>query len=369
MYGVSTLPAALGDATASHTLRTATGTRPRQQKDLNVPAVSVIIVAYGLENPKTRRLLQDAVDSLRDQAFGDFELLLVDNSDRPGGLDAIDTSGLGAVIRLPWDGNLGFARGNNLAAARAGGEWLALLNPDAIAAPDWLAEVLAATGRHPGTAMFASLQVSLDDPTRLDGVGDAYFGLGFAWRGGFGRPVSEIPPEGTCFSPCGAGAIYRRDVFLDAGGFDEDFFCFGEDTDIAYRLRLRGHRCIFLPSARIRHAGGAVSGRASAFSVRHGARNRVWGYVKATPPLLFWLTLPGHVLFTLLILARGLMTGRFAATLAGIAEALRGLGPVLARRRSVQASRVAGSAELARAMAWNPLKLLLRKGDVRRLGE
>lgn len=330
-----------------------------------MPAVSVIIVAYGLEDAKTRRLLQDAIDSLKAQTIRDFELLLVDNSEIKGGLAGLDMSGLPAVTCLPWGGNHGFARGNNLAAAQAEGAWLALLNPDAVAAPDWLADILAATHRHPGTAMFASLQVSLEDPSRLDGVGDAYFGLGFAWRGGFGRPVSEIPPEGSCFSPCGAGAAYRRDVFLGAGGFDEDFFCFGEDTDLAFRLRLTGNDCVFLPSARIRHAGGAVSGRVSAFSVRHGARNRIWGYVKSTPPLLFWLTLPGHVLFTLVILLRGLMTGRFAATVSGILEGLSGLVPMLAKRRDLQARRTVGSFELARAMSWNPFRLLLRRGDVR----
>ncbi|MEM7767934.1 MAG: glycosyltransferase family 2 protein [Pseudomonadota bacterium] len=332
-----------------------------------MPKFSVIIVAYGLEAPANRALLQAAVRSLAGQSERDFEVLLVDNSETAGGLEALDLAGLPAVTVLPYGGNHGFAKGNNLAAAEARGEWVVLLNPDAVAERDWLAEIGAGIDRHPAAAMFASLQVSLDDPERLDGVGDAYFGLGFAWRGGFGRPVSEVPGEGACFSPCGAGAVYRRDAFQAAGGFDEAFFCFGEDTDLAYRLRLRGAYCVFLPGACIRHAGGGVSGRASAFSVTHGARNRIWGFVKATPPMLFWLTLPGHVGFTLLVLARGVMTGRFVPTLAGIWKGLAGVGPMIAQRRTLQAARTATSGDLAAAMAWNPLRLLQRKGDVRRL--
>ncbi|MEM0986361.1 MAG: glycosyltransferase family 2 protein [Pseudomonadota bacterium] len=330
-----------------------------------MPRFSVISVAYGLEDRANRTFLQNAVDSLARQTDRDFEFILVDNSETDGGLSDLDVSGVPRVRIVPWSGNHGFAKGNNLAAGMAEGDWLILLNPDAVADRDWISEIGRGIARYPVVSMFASLQVSLEDSQTLDGAGDAYFGPGFAWRGGFGRPVSEVPGEGTCFSPCGAGAVYRRDAFLAVGGFDEDFFCFGEDTDLAYRLRLQGQCCVFLPGARIQHAGGGVSGRVSDFAVRHGARNRIWGYVKTTPPLLLWLTLPLHMVFTIAILGRGLMTGRFNATLGGIREGLSGLGTMLAKRKGIQAERTASSAQLAKAMAWNPLAMLGRKVDVR----
>lgn len=330
-----------------------------------MPRLSVIIVGFGLEDPATQSLLQGALTSLAAQSWRDFEVLIVDNSIEPGGLDGLDLRGLPEVLCLPHAGNLGFAAGNNRAAERASGEWLALLNPDATADPGWLASMVDAMARHPGASMFASLQVNMDDPQRLDGAGDCFFGLGFPWRGGYGRPAAETPPEGLCFSPCGAGALYRRDAFLAVGGFDEAFFCFGEDTDLAYRLRLQGHHCIFVPVALIHHKGGAVAGRVSDFSVFHGARNRVWGYVKTTPPLLFWATLPGHVVFTLLVLVRGLMTGRMVATWRGIMSALFDLPRILQQRRAIQSSRTVGSRGVAGAMCWNPITLFQRKTDVR----
>lgn len=325
------------------------------------PRFSVIIVNYN-----GGQYLQGAVDSLAAQTFADFELLIVDNASQDGSVKALDISGISRVEVLHECENHGFARGNNIGARRATGQWLALLNPDAVASPDWLENIAGAIARHPGTTMFASLQRSLEDDDILDGIGDCYLGFGIPWRGGFGRPASEIPAEGTCFSPCGAGAVYHRETYLAHGGFDEDFFCFGEDTDLAFRMRLQGERCVFLPTAEIRHAGGGVSGRSSHFSVWHGARNRLWTYVKSMPGWSFWATLPCHLALTALILLRGLMTGRFISTWKGFWAGFRGLGPVWQKRRQIQKSRTAPVSDVLKPMSWSLLRMLQRKGDVRR---
>lgn len=327
-----------------------------------MPRFSVIIVNYNGSG-----YLQRAIDSLSRQTFTDFETLIVDNASVDQSFTKLDTSALSSVTMMPQDDNLGFAKGNNVAAAEAKGEWLALLNPDAEADPDWLEKIVEASERHPGINMFASAQFDSADPDRLDGAGDCYLAFGIPWRGGFGRSAEELPAEGECFSPCGAAAIFRASLYAEHGGFDETLFCFCEDVDLGYRLRLRGETCVFLPDARILHAGGGLSGRSSDFSVRHGARNRLWVYLKNTPPLLLWATLPGHVALSLLILFRGTMTGRFGSTFAGMKEGLAGLGPVLRERKKVQAVRTTSSREAARAMSWNLLVMFKRKPVVRPL--
>lgn len=327
---------------------------------MSTPRFSIIIVNYN-----GGAFLQGAVDSLAAQTVQDFELFVVDNASDDGSADRLDVSAIAHVEILHETDNHGFARGNNIAARKAAGEWLVLLNPDAVASPAWLEEIADGIARHPDVAMFASLQRSLEDPDSLDGIGDCYLGFGIPWRGGFGRPASEIPPEGTCFSPCGAGAIYRRDAFLAHNGFDEDFFCFGEDTDLAFRMRLAGETCVFLPAAEISHAGGGVSGRASHFSLWHGARNRLWTYVQNMPGIAFWLTLPGHIGLTALILIRGTMTGRFVSTWKGLWAGLKGIGPVWSKRRAVQARRTVPVSAVLKPMSWSLLRMLQRKGDVR----
>ncbi len=328
----------------------------------DAPLFSVVIVNFN-----GGAHVQTAVASLAVQTRRDFELIIIDNGSTDGSFDALNVSGVPDVTAIPANANLGFAMGNNKAAARARGTWLVLLNPDAVAEPDWLDEIAAGIARHPGVTMFACTQIDSEDPRRLDGAGDAYFGFGIPWRGGFGRPIDELPGEGTCFSPCGASAVFRRDVFLSHGGFDERMFCYCEDVDLGFRLRLAGHRCVFLDRARVAHTGSAIAGRQSAFAVYHGTRNRLWTYVKNMPLSLLILTLPGHVAISLYLLARAHAIGRFGATWRGLVDSLLGLGPVLADRRSGAARRRAGLGELAAAMSWNPFRLRGRRPDVRPL--
>lgn len=320
-----------------------------------LPDFSVLIVNYN-----GGAYVQGALDSLKRQTHRSFEVILLDNASADGSVDGLDTAGLPAFTMMREGENHGFARGNNLAAAAAKGTWLALLNPDAAARPDWLAEVLAGTQRHPGVTSFACTQLWMPDETKLDGAGDNYLIFGIPWRGGYHRQSTDIPAEGTCFSPCGASAVYHRETFLAAGGFDERLFCFCEDVDLGFRLRLEGGTCVFLPEAVVAHAGGGLSDKVSGFAVRHGTRNRLWVYLKCMPMPLLILTLPGHIALTAAILIRGLMTGRFGDAMRGLIDAARGLGPVWADRRVTQAHRTASLGSLARAMVWNPLKMLGR---------
>lgn len=77
-----------------------------------------------------------------------------------------------------------------------------------------------------------------------------------------------------------------------AGGFDEDFFCYTEDVDLGFRLRLYGHRCLYVPAPVVEHVGSGITGTRSEFQLYHGHRNLVWTYVKNMPGRLFWLYLP-----------------------------------------------------------------------------
>ena len=103
-------------------------------------AISVIIVNYNGE-----AYLQQALDSLRTQTFQDFEVLLVDNASTDGSVDNLNVDGVPGYRFLPQTENLGFAAGNNVAAKQSDATWLALFNPDAVANPDWLERVMAAT--------------------------------------------------------------------------------------------------------------------------------------------------------------------------------------------------------------------------------
>ena len=326
------------------------------------PQVTVAIVAY-----QSGDFLQPCLDALAAQSFTDFEAVIVDNDSTDGSIEAVRLPD--ARFRIEKLGtNTGFAVANNVAARASAAPWLATLNPDTRADPQWLEKLMAATARWPDAASFGSTQVSLDNPDELDGVGDVYHAAGLAWRARLGSPLSAIPPEGEVFGPCAAAALYRRDLFVELGGFDESYFCYSEDVDLAYRLRLAGWTAVQVPDAIVRHAGSGISGRTSEFTVFHGHRNRVWTYVKNTPGIWVWLLLPYHMAYNALMAYTGFRIGKGPPMIRAYWAALTGLGPVLVSRRAVQKARRASIRSLFRAMSWEP-KSPLRRDVTRRLAQ
>jgi len=169
------------------------------------------------------------------------------------------------------------------------------------------------------------------------------------------------------FTACAAAAFCRRDAFETVGGFDESFFCYVEDVDLGFRLRLLGETCIQVPAAVVRHVGSISSGGAgSAFARYHGTRNLIWCFVKNMPWPIFWPVLPLHLIVPLLLWLRALPRGMGGAVARGIGDGLAGLGRVWTVRRTIQAQRRASVWEIARVLTWD-LREFRRRAPANRL--
>jgi GT2 family glycosyltransferase len=320
------------------------------------PFFTVVIVNYN-----SGGCLARCLEALEGQRFRDFTVIVVDNGSTDDSLQALDALPPGwQTIRL--GRNTGFAAANNHAFALAASPWVAALNPDAFAAPDWLEQMALGIARYPEAAAFGSLQIDAADAGRLDGAGDVYHATGLLWRGGFGQALSHQRGEGEVISPCAAAAIYRRETLEALGGFDEDFFCYGEDVDLGIRLRLAGHRSIQLANAAVRHVGGASGGRRSDFALYHGMRNRLWLFVKLMPGPAFWLLAPLHGLVTLMLLFRAVLKGELRTGLRALADGVRGLGRTWRKRRRIQLTRRGSLWPLIR---WSPLAPVRRRPFLR----
>ena len=320
--------------------------------------VAVIIVNFN-----SGVLLGQCLRHLRAQTRCPERVIVVDNASHDGSADRLERDYPGVeVIRL--DRNQGFAAANNLAARWADEvEWLALLNPDAFPEPEWLERLLAAAAPYPDCASFGARLLDAGDPDHLDGTGDVYHVSGLAWRRDHGRPVAVGASEaGEIFSPCAAAALYRREAFFEAGGFDEDYFCYFEDVDLGFRLRLLGYGCQYAPAAVVRHVGSAVTGRRSPFSLYHGHRNLVWTWCKNMPGPLFWLYLPQHLLLNLGALLWFALHGQGLTLLRAKWDALRGLPRCWRWRNAIQSRRCVSSWSLRRAMSRGLLALYRRGG-------
>ena len=300
-------------------------------------SIAVIVVSYN-----SGATLMRCLESIQRQSLFPRRVIIIDNA-------SVDGSALAAAKAYPeftfkfLAENTGFAAANNYAARIADDcDWLALLNPDAYAASDWLEKLSAATQCNPQFGFFGSRMLMAKDPARIDGTGDVYHASGLVWRGGYRNiAINHAETAEEIFSPCAAAALYRRKDFLEVSGFDESFFCYMEDVDLGFRLRLRGLRCLYVPDAIVHHEGSASTegGQHSDFAVYHGHRNLVWVFVKNMPGLLFYLLLPLHVLLNLVTVVWFTMRGQGRVILRAKRDAVMGLSSAWAKRRQVQAER------------------------------
>ena len=281
----------------------------------NADSVTVIVVNHGGGLHVLRCLA-----CLADQTLPPARILVIDNASTDGSAAACERA-IAADVRL--DGlaevwrfatNLGFAAACNRGIHAADTPLVALLNPDAFPEPEWLERLVA-------------------------------------WRQGHGRSIrSDDLGDREIFSACAAAVLYRRDAVTAVGGFDEDFFCYCEDVDLGFRLRLAGHHARYVPDAVVHHVGGASSRSDGCLAAALGHRNLVWTLVKNMPGPLLAASLPAHFLQTILaavVLAR---RGHAAAFVRAKLDAVRGFPNVWRKRRQVQASRVASVAAIWRAI-------------------
>jgi GT2 family glycosyltransferase len=312
--------------------------------------VSIIIVNY-FSAPFLRRCL----DAVAAQTQPPKSVLIVNNGDSPGALDFVKEIHPG--YQLIEQANIGFAAGNNLAVREAADcEWVALLNPDAFPDPTWLENLALCAADHPDADIFSSQMLQDGDPRLLDGAGDCYHVSGLAWRGQHGKLDARPVRCQEVFSACGAAALFRRSALLKVGGFDESFFCYFEDVDLGFRLRLQGFRCIHAHSAVVKHVGSVSSGGAqSDFALYHGHRNLVWTFVKNMPGYLFWLLLPAHIALNIAEILWFSAQGRAGVICRAKLDAIKGLPAVWLQRREVQKLRAASYAAILRSMSLWPL--------------
>lgn len=307
------------------------------------PKVSVIIINWNGE-----QFLEKCLTALMSQTIKPHEIILVDNSSSDGSVQIVRRFPI--VKLMVQETNLGFARGNNLAiqAASAESKWIALLNPDAYAESRWLETLLLAADSNPKFDVFASKLVSALDPLVLDGAGDAYHVSGLVWRMGHGALLQvSADTEREVFSPCAAAALYRRSSLREIDGFDEDYFCYAEDVDLGFRLRLAGYRCLYVPQSAVHHVGSGTSGgQHSLFALYHGHRNLVWTFVKNMPGILFWFLLPLHVVMNLVSIVWFTFHGRGGVLLRAKSDALLGLPKMWRKRQLIQKNRIASIAEI-----------------------
>jgi len=228
---------------------------------VTAPLVDVVMVTTN-----ARELLASSLEHLRHQTIS-HTVYLSDNASDDGTAEMVRER-FPEVVLIANPGNLGFGRSCNNGARRGDGEVIVLANDDMDVEPDFLERIVAPLEADPGVGMVAGMTLLPDsDAGLVDGFGIEIDPTLAAYNRLRYRPAHETP--GVLAGPSGGAAAYRRTAWEAAGGLDESFFVYGEDLDLALRLRLDGWRAAGAPDARGVHLGGATTGAGSDFQRTH----------------------------------------------------------------------------------------------------
>ncbi|MGI6007352.1 MAG: glycosyltransferase family 2 protein [Ruminococcus sp.] len=249
--------------------------------------VSVVIPNYnGIA------YIRPCLDSLLQQKFRNFEILVVDNGSEDGSREAVQREYPGVrLIGLP--DNTGFCHAVNVGIEASEASYIILLNNDTLVHPDFVLNMLEGIRKHPKAFSCAAKMVQMTDHEKIDDAGDYYCALGWAFARGKGKPEKRYRRSCRIFTSCAGAAIYKKELLEKTGLFDEEHFAYLEDMDLGYRARIMGYENWFLPDAVVYHAGSGTSGsRYNLFKIRYSSRNNVYMIYKNMPVLQILLNLP-----------------------------------------------------------------------------
>lgn len=207
--------------------------------------VSVITV-----NTNEKHRMIDFLPSIF-ETQGDFELIISDNGSTDGSAEYIKQNFPRA--RIVENGkNLGFALANNVAAHVSKADILVFLNPDTTVDPCWLEHLLEPfSDQNVGLTTSKILLMGARD--KINTCGNTLHISGITQCRGINEPAENYPVREEVPAVSGAAFAIRRSLFEKLGGFDADFFIYMEETDLSFRARLMGYKCVYVPNSIVYH--------------------------------------------------------------------------------------------------------------------
>ena len=295
--------------------------------------ISIVIVNWN-----GKKFLAKCLESLRQQAYRHFSIILVDNGSSDGSIDFVKRNYPKVkIIALPR--NVGFSVANNIAIKTVHTEYVALLNNDAVAHPLWLQSLIGALETYPEAGFAASKMLFYDNPEIIDRVGDVYTRAGTGLLRGRGMLADSYNAREWVFGACAGAVLYRTRMLRDVGLFDEDFFLLYEDVDLCFRAQLKGYKCLYVPEAVVYHKGSGSIIYDSPASVYYSHRNLEWVYIQNMPARLILKTIFPHIIYDMAAFLFFIARGRSKDFIKAKLDALKGVKKALKKRKQIQKNR------------------------------
>lgn len=251
--------------------------------------ITVVIPNYnGIKYLKT------CLESLYSQEEGtpEYHVLIVDNASKDGSIEqAQEFFPQTQIIRLAT--NTGFCHAVNVGIQESDTPYIILLNNDTKVKSTFVKHLYRAIEKDSKIFSVSARMLMWDRPDLMDGAGDLYNVLGWAFARGKGRSASKYNKPSRIFSSCGGAVIYRRSILEQIGLFDELHFAYLEDLDLGYRAQIHGYCNIYEPQAEVLHYGSASTGsRYNEFKTKLSSANNLYVIYKNMPILQILWNLP-----------------------------------------------------------------------------
>lgn len=318
---------------------------------MDTPLLSVIIPHYnGVHH------LPPCFYALRAQTYSHLEIILVDNGSTDESLE-LTRRDFPEVKILETGRNLGYAA-INYAFEHAQGDIIVPLNNDTEVDSGWAQALVEALQTYPDAGMAASKMLLFDRRDTLHSAGDGFGTNGIPInRGVWKKDEGQFDNDTYIFGGCGGAVAYRREMLVEIGFFDEDFFMYLEDVDLNWRAQMAGYRAVFAPNAVVYHhlsasGGGVIAGY-------YTGRNTIFMLAKDLPGPIFrryWYAIFKAQLDITFDALRAWRGKAARARLRGQLAGLWGLPKWLAKRKSVQHFKRVDDAYLESLLTPHELK-------------
>lgn len=299
------------------------------------------LVSVVIPNWNGKKFLAGCLDSLQSQTYSRVEIVVVDNGSHDGSVEFLRKS-YPQVKLICFQTNTGFSPAVNAGIRAARGEFIALVNNDTVSEPNWIEELVKALDAQQELGSVGCKMLAYDDHSLLDGAGDGYRRGGLPGRIGHReKDLGQFDAPRMILGACGGAALYRRSMLKDIGLFDEDYFAYLEDVDIALRAQSRGYKCLYVPSAVIYHLGCGTTGSGyHPLVVRLSAQNN-WNTIIKNIPMPLLIKFMPHILYWqayyfAVVIVRG---GQVIPWLHGTFKSLGMLPKMLRKRKEIMSAR------------------------------
>lgn len=280
------------------------------------------LVSIVIPNWNGLKYLEECLFSLTKQTYKNYEIILVDNNSSDGSIEYIEKNYPNVNI-IKNSTNFGFAKATNIGIRHSKGVYIAALNNDTKVDPNWLKELVNVIELNPDIGSCQSKILNYYKPNLIDSTGIRMFKSFTVTDRGRGEiDRGQYNSQEEIFGACAAAALYKKEMLCEIGLFDEDFFAYMEDVDLAWRGRLASWRSMYVPTSIVYHFHSATSGHKSPFSRYFGSRNRIWCIIKnaSYKELLYYI--PIIFIWDLVDVSYGIVKYRDFAQLKGKISAI-----------------------------------------------